>query len=242
MHLILFDIDGTLVNGQGMGRLAMERAFAETFGRESEDHPRVREVHFAGSTDRVIIEDMARALDIPDAEFVRRREELDRAFYRHLRVTVAESEGKIPCPGVLELLPRLAADRRFVLALVTGNLEQGARIKLEPFGLNRFFAFGGFGSDATDRSDLARLARERAEEASGTRFAPGDVVLVGDTVSDMKAARANGFLAAGVTTGWADADDLTQAGADVVFADLTPEGGFERWLAGAWNLAEPDPV
>jgi len=242
MHLVLFDIDGTLVGGQGMGRLALERAFAETFGRNLEDFPRVREVHFAGSTDRVIHEEMARALEIPAADFERRREELDRSFYRHLQVTVAESEGKTPCPGVLELLPRLAADRRLVLALVTGNLEQGARIKLEPFGLNRYFAFGGFGSDATDRADLARLARERAEATTGTKIAPPDVALVGDTVSDMQAARANRYLAAGVTTGWATAEDLKRAGADAVFTDLTPAGGFEAWLAGAWNLAEPDPV
>lgn len=242
MHLILFDIDGTLVGGQGMGRLALERAFAETFQRRLEDYPRVGEVHFAGSTDRIIHEEMARALEIPAADFERRREELDQAFYRHLRVTVAESDSKTPCPGVLELLPRLATDRRLLLALVTGNLEQGARIKLEPFGLNRYFAFGGFGSDAPDRADLARLARDRAEAISGEPIAPADVVLVGDTTSDMQAARANRYLAAGVTTGWATAQDLTRAGADAVFADLTPAAGFEAWLAGAWNLAEPDPV
>ena len=65
MHLMLFDIDGTLIRGKGMGRRAMERAFEQVFGKSVEDHPGVRDVHIAGSTDLVILEDMARAFGIP---------------------------------------------------------------------------------------------------------------------------------------------------------------------------------
>ena len=236
MHLILFDIDGTLINGHGMGRLALERTFHELFARSPETHPGVREVFFAGNTDRVIVAEMAVALGIASAEFAARRGEFDTAYLRHLRMTVAETEGKIPCPGIPELLTRLKANPAFHLGLVTGNIEPGARIKLDPFGLNPFFGWGGFGDESDRRVDLAALAWSRGREAAGTDIPAHAVALIGDTVPDIEAARAHGFLAVGVTTGWEPAEILTAAGADRVFPDLSPDHGFEAWLFERWGL------
>jgi phosphoglycolate phosphatase len=237
MHLLLFDIDGTLIRGKGMGRLAMARAFAEVFALRIGDHPEINDVPFAGSTDPVILTDMARALKLPSGLLDARRGDLEAAYYRHLRITVADSVEKTPCPGVVDLLPRLAADPGLTLALLTGNFEPGARIKLEPFDLNRYFAFGGFGGDGDGRAALAAHALARARERTGLDIPPGSVVLIGDTVEDVTAGRVNGFLTAAVATGWAPPEALRIAGANAVFADLTPAHGFERWLTERRRLA-----
>jgi len=242
MHLILFDIDGTLINGKGMGRLALERAFAEVFDKHAAQHPEIGDVHIAGSTDQVIVGNMARLYGIDEPIFRSRYAEFEAAYLRHLRITVADSDGKRPCPGIPELLERLHNHPRIQLALLTGNLEPGARIKLEPFDLNRYFSLGGFGSDGHDRGDMARLAWRRAKTTTGVEIAAEHVAVVGDTVYDVGAGRANGFLAVGVGTGWASREVLEEAGADVVFDDLSPRHGFETWLAERWNLEDPRPL
>jgi phosphoglycolate phosphatase len=242
MHLILFDVDGTLIKGHGMGRIALERAFAEIHGVPAEDNPVVRTVLFAGNSDPYILADMARVLEVAADAFHARAAELEEAYVRHLRQTVAQAENLAPCPGVAELLPRLDAHPVLALGLLTGNIEAGARVKLERFGMNRYFPFGGFGGDGRDRAEMARAARERAERATGCAFAPEDVLVVGDTVYDITAGRDNGFLTAGVGTGPVSLEAMQAAGATKVFEDLTPRHGFEAWLGNRWDLApEADP-
>jgi len=211
VHLILFDVDGTLIRGVGMGRRALERAFAEVFEARVEDYPDVRNVAFGGFTDPIILAGMSRALGIEPEVFQGRRDLFESAYYRHLRVTVAEAMDKQLCPGIGELLPRLAQNPRIVLGLLTGNLERGARIKLEPFGLNAYFAFGGFGSDHEDRANLAVRALERAEAHCGAPIRPEHVLVIGDTEHDVAAGRRNAFLTAGVVTGFGSRESMTAA-------------------------------
>jgi phosphoglycolate phosphatase-like HAD superfamily hydrolase len=94
--------------------------------------------------------------------FRARLSDFEAAYCRHLRVTVAASPDKEPCPGILELLPRLHRHPAVLLGLLTGNIEKGARLKLDPFGLNAYFPFGGFGSDHVDRAVMAARAWEIA--------------------------------------------------------------------------------
>jgi phosphoglycolate phosphatase-like HAD superfamily hydrolase len=242
MHLILFDIDGTLIRGRGFGRRALERAFRDLFGVDAEDNPVLKSVPFAGNSDPRIIAAMARALGIAPDVLRPRLGEFEAAYLEHLRITVAESDTKEPCPGVPEVLESLRADPRLMLGLLTGNVERGARIKLEPFGFNRYFPFGGFGSDDDDRAVMARHARERAEARARVRFVPRDVLVIGDTASDVGAGRANEFLTVGVATGSTTMDSLRDAGATAVFADLSAANGFENWLLERWNLGEREVV
>ncbi len=238
MHLILFDIDGTLIRGRGFGRRALERAFRDLFGVDAEDNPVLKSVPFAGNSDPRIIKEMARVLGITPDALRSRLGEFETAYLAHLRATVAESDTKEPCPGVPELLESLHADPRLLLGLLTGNVERGARIKLEPFGFNHYFPFGGFGSDADDRAVMAKYALARAEGRVGVRFAPHDVLVIGDTASDVAAGLAHDFLTVGVATGSTTVDGLRDAGATAVFADLSAAQGFENWLMERWNLGE----
>ena len=236
MHLVLFDIDGTLIRGHGMGRKALERAFAEVFRIRVEEHPELRSVPFAGRTDPTIQAGMAAVLRIPDTVFRAKRSDFEAAYCRHLRVTVAESSDKEPCPGVLDLLPRFHRHPDVLLGLLTGNIEKGARIKLDPFGLNAYFPFGGFGSDHEDRAVLAVKAWEIGRTRAKKPIAPEHVLVVGDTEHDVTAGKQNGFLTAGVTTGFGTREALTAVGVDAVFEDLSPAHGFLVWLRERWDL------
>jgi phosphoglycolate phosphatase-like HAD superfamily hydrolase len=185
---------------------------------------------------------MARVLGIGSDALRPRLDEFETAYLAHLRVTVAQSDTKEPCPGVPEVLESLHADPRLTLGLLTGNVERGARIKLEPFGFNRYFPFGGFGSDDDERAIMARHALARAETHARVRFAPHDVLVIGDTAADVAAGRANDFLTVGVATGSTTMDGLRDAGATAVFANLSAAHGFEAWLLNRWNLGEREVV
>jgi phosphoglycolate phosphatase-like HAD superfamily hydrolase len=219
-RLILFDIDGTLVETDGAGRRAMVAAFGRVFGVPGADR-RTSKVYFAGNTDPRILEDLADALSIPRAELARRGAEVEATYLEELRALMSADPvpGRV-LPGVETLLERLKSENGVHLGLVTGNLEAGARIKLSPFGLNRFFPEGGFGSDGPDRGRLAALAAKRVAERVGQRFDASSVTLVGDTPSDISAARANGFRAVAVTTGWSSVERLETAEPDAVLDRL----------------------
>jgi phosphoglycolate phosphatase-like HAD superfamily hydrolase len=124
-------------------------------------------------------------------------------------------------PGVRPLLDRLAARPDVFLGLVTGNVEEGARVKLDAFGLNRYFVDGGYSSDHPERSEIARIAHQRLSRRAGFRFPVDRVMVIGDTELDVVCARANGFRAIAVESGWVPRDRLLAAGPDSLLADLT---------------------
>jgi phosphoglycolate phosphatase-like HAD superfamily hydrolase len=103
---------------------------------------------------------------------------------------------------------------------VTGNVERGARLKLERFDLWRRFAVGAFGSDHRDRDRLPQIAIERACRLTGRQFAGGDAVVVGDTPADVQCARAVGAMAVAVATGRPTRDELEAARPDVLLESL----------------------
>lgn len=236
MHLILFDIDGTLMRGIGIGTGALKRAYAEVFEMETEGHPGLNGVFVAGSTDPVILRDMARALEIPEDVFGSRRDRLEATYFRHLEEILENTPHKAACVGIPELLPQLEAHPRLTLGLLTGNFERSGRLKLAPFDLNRYFPLGGFGGDGPDRAAQALHAVARAEAATGASYRPSDVLIIGDTVNDIGAGRAHGFLTVGVGTGWGSEEELRNAGASAVFTSVEPEHGFPDWLNAQWDL------
>jgi phosphoglycolate phosphatase-like HAD superfamily hydrolase len=124
-------------------------------------------------------------------------------------------------PGVRRLLDVLSMQDDVVLGLLTGNLEPGARLKLEHFDLWKYFSTGAFGGETADRTSLLGVAIERVAEVHGTRFDPSAVVIVGDTPFDVAVARAGGARSVAVATGSHDAGTLTASGADVVLEDLS---------------------
>jgi phosphoglycolate phosphatase-like HAD superfamily hydrolase len=124
-------------------------------------------------------------------------------------------------PGVRELLDALADRDDVYLALLTGNYETSARMKLERFDLWRYFRCGAFGDNAPDRNGLFPRALARVRSCDGLDIAAAHAVVVGDTPLDVACAQASGARSIGVATGGHTVDELRAAGADVVFEDLS---------------------
>ncbi len=220
--LILFDVDGTLVDTAGAGRVAVYGAFGEVFGVEQAALDGVR-LPFAGMTDPNIFRALGLGVGLDEARYDARVDALYASYIAHLSAEMARPEPRRRVlPGVRELLSALTGVPGAHLGLLTGNLERGARIKLEPFGLNRFFEGGGFGSDAPDRRAIARIARAKLAAYVGVGFPPEDVVVVGDTDHDVDCARANGFRAVAVESGWCPRERLVALRPDALLRELTP--------------------
>jgi phosphoglycolate phosphatase-like HAD superfamily hydrolase len=197
----------------------MSRAFEDVFS--------VRDglsgVPFAGRTDAWIVAQAVAAHDLScDAEALRHFRE---RYLTHLREEVHQpGPRKGVMPGVRPLLDALAARHDVFLALLTGNLEHGARVKLEYFDLWRYFRCGAFGDAALERNGLLSAALERVKACGGPSPRPSDIVIVGDTPLDVAVARAGGVRSVAVATGSYDVAALGASGADVVledFSDLT---------------------
>ncbi len=221
VRLVLFDIDGTLVDCGGAGRRALVRAFEKLFRPGSLSAAML--VPFAGKTDFLIFREIAHALGIKSQRLARKRAEFERAYETALQRELHDGDGppQRVLPGVLPLLTTLAARDDVRVGLLTGNIPLGARLKLERFDLYRFFEGGGFGDDARNRRGVARAAREDMRRRTGIDFAPRDIVVFGDTDEDVDCARHNGFRSVAVETGWAEPGSLEAAEPDALFADLS---------------------
>jgi phosphoglycolate phosphatase-like HAD superfamily hydrolase len=148
--------------------------------------------------------------------------ELQRAYLSALRRELALPDPRRRVmPGVRPLLEVLAARPDVFVGLVTGNIEEGARAKLDAFGLNGYFVDGGFSSDHPERAEIARIAHERFSRRAGFRFPAERVMIVGDTELDVGCARANGFRAIAVESGRIPREALEASAPDALFTDLT---------------------
>ncbi len=229
--LVLFDVDGTLVDAGGSGRWAMTRAFEEVFGIPDAE-PFSRAVRFDGMTDPLILKAIARNASIQESDLVSGGEALRRSFLGHLEQRLADTQAKRALPGVFELLDRLAGVHRAAVALATGNIEPGARLKLGSVGLSDYFDLGGYGDDSEDRAGIGRVARQRVEERIGAPIDPSRVVLVGDSTEDIKSARANGYRCLAVGTGWVGHESLIALSPDLFAADLSDFGAIMQFIFG----------
>jgi phosphoglycolate phosphatase len=214
--LILFDIDGTLVLTGGAGGRAMSFAFQEIFGVRDA----LNGIAMAGRTDPWILADALTAHHIasePKA-LVRFRE----SYLRHLTIELDKPGArKGLMPGVRELLDVLHRRDDVYVALLTGNYEEGARIKLEYFDLWRYFPCGAFGDDAPQRDGLVSKALERIAASGGPSFSAADAVVIGDTPLGVACAAFCGARSIAVATGSHSIEQLRAAGADIVFQDLS---------------------
>jgi phosphoglycolate phosphatase-like HAD superfamily hydrolase len=216
-RLVLWDVDGTLVDSAKLGRDAFLEAFEVVTGS-----PPRRLVPFAGRTDLEI------ALDLFDASGLAGGEGLLEPFGEALAAAMAARSDELrrrgrALPGAREALERLRAEPGVVQSLLTGNIAVNAAVKLGAFGLERAvdFEIGAYGSDHRMRGELVAVARAKAERKHGVPVPPDRVVVIGDTPLDVVAAREGGARAVAVATGPYGADDLREAAPDVVLGDLS---------------------
>jgi phosphoglycolate phosphatase len=225
-RLILFDIDGTLVDCGPQVRPLFAAALKEVFGTMGD----IYGYSFAGRTDPRIVLDLVTGTGVPEEEVMARLPRMRETYLSRLERAL-DRQGMRLLPGVLDMLEDLARRDDVVLALLTGNWEPGARTKLSRFDLNRFFPFGAFGCDAVDRCDLPPLALDRAEREVGRRFTPEETLIIGDSIHDVACASAHGIPCLAVATGHTPAEVLDEAGADWVIPDLLTASEHVSWLA-----------
>ena len=224
-HLLLFDIDGTLVRG-GPAKRVFELAMTEVFGTAGP----IGAHDFSGKTDPQIARELLGAVGVSPEDMEAGFPALWDAYLGGLRERLPAKPMTV-IGGVPALLERLAGMEDVALGLLTGNILEGARLKLGSVGLLEYFPVGGFGSDSEIREDLPAVAMERAARNWGVAFDPQAVVVIGDTPRDVACGKYGGTRTVAVATGRFDETALADTGADHVLPDMTDlEGTVEVLL------------
>ena len=223
MKVVLFDIDGTLVKAGGAGARALNHAVEEMTGyKDACDH-----VQLQGATDKTNFEN-AYKVGAGRKPTKKQLDTLTRKYVARLPVEVeisvkAKKYSKVK--GVEKLLARLEGRAGVMVGLGTGNLKDGAFIKLGPSGLLKYFAFGGYGCDSHQRSEVLEKAVERAAKLAKTGIKPGEVFVIGDTHRDVEAAKEAGYHSAVVLDGFGEPKALMRSNPELMakdFSDLKP--------------------
>jgi phosphoglycolate phosphatase-like HAD superfamily hydrolase len=213
MRVFLFDIDGTLIHGHGVGHRALVRAMRDVFGTAGTHE----EYDWRGKTDPLIVRDLLRQAGIPEETVAARLPECFDRYVRHLEDSLADGHRIDVLPGIEKLLPALAECHEALIGLLTGNVKRGAIAKLRPTGLLPFFRVGAYGSDDPDRRRLPSVARERIRTLTGRDVDFADITVIGDTPLDVDCARACGARAVAVATGQHAISELAACDPDDVF-------------------------
>ncbi|MCP3142428.1 HAD family hydrolase [Pyxidicoccus xibeiensis] len=226
--VLLFDIDGTLISSGGAGRRSMDVAFEQLHGRRDA----CDSFSMAGMTDRAIVRKALRIIGAEDSP-----EAIDAviaAYLAHLALEVhkADDQSYRVFPGMREAVKAARLREGFAVGLGTGNVRQGARVKLERVAIYDQFDFGGFGCDHEDRVELIRCGAKAGAARLGAPLEECRVVVIGDTPKDVHAARGIGAECIGVGTGSYTAQDLLDAGANVAYPDFSHPEALTVLLGG----------
>jgi phosphoglycolate phosphatase len=220
---LLFDIDGTLVHAGGAGRRAMNAALGEVDVKEEI----VRGISFAGKTDRQIVLSALRGASIAPDQLPGLLTAVLGSYLKHLAVNLQQQPVRV-YPLVEKLLRACREKPDLELALLTGNIPDGARLKLESARLWDYFSWGVFGDHSEDRSDLAREAY-RLMAADNGRMQPRDIFVIGDTQADIECGRAIGATTIALISDFEPEEKLRAAAPDLLINDFRP-------LFGLWDL------
>jgi len=217
--LLLWDIDGTILHTGKAGETALGRAMEKLYGINRG----LQGLEIAGRTDKWIVEQLLGRDGKPNGP-----EEVGQFLDVYVELLADElprRNGGLH-PGVLGILEEAHQRPELVQALLTGNIEKGARLKLTRYGVNHFFDFGAFADDSSIRNELGPHAKRRAQEKHGEEFPPERIFVIGDTPHDVACARAIGAKAIAVATGSFTKRQLKDCGADAVFTDLAHPKAF----------------
>jgi len=213
MKFILFDIDGTIMDSGGAGTRAMDTAFMELFSVRNA----FQTISMAGKTDMQILREGCELHSIDYSDGV--IPEFYRIYARCLKENMNSAGGHVK-PGIREALRLLHSKEECILGLLTGNIEEGARIKLDFFGLNEYFNIGAFGNDDEDRDRLLPIAVDKLFKSNSLHVSFSDCIVIGDTPRDISCSKPYGAFSVAVATGPYSSSTLSEAGADVVLNDL----------------------
>lgn len=223
--LVLFDIDGTLLRSRGIGLRSMERAFLELHGTTVDTSV----LSTGGRLDPHLFRELLEQRDIhPDEAAL---SALGEAYAREMHRAFETENWSHALPGAVAVARAVHEDPDLTSALLTGNIEATARLKLVDAGFEEaWFAFGVWGDEGETRRHLPAVARERHRRMGGSELSPERVVVIGDTPHDIDCARHGGHLVVAVATGACSADELSAHEPDLLLEDLEDGGRLLAWL------------
>ncbi|MCS6807727.1 MAG: HAD hydrolase-like protein [Bacteroidota bacterium] len=226
MRLLLFDIDGTLISVERRAsRSMLRRVIEEVFELSI---PQEFDIQLGGKTDYQIMTETAQKLNLPVHVVEEKRQHIHDLLTERTAQLASTATIRM-LEGVKVLLQECSECEDIALALLTGNLETTAYLKLRPHGLDVYFPTGAFGSDHTDRAMLPPIAWQRAQEHYSSiygytlQFHAKNTLIIGDTLNDIRCAKAHGIKTLAVATGPHSTEELYAAGAEFVvenFADV----------------------
>ena len=222
LRILLWDIDGTLMRSERTGAfkdytIPMLEGVFGTAGR-------LAEMKVSGMTDLQIVAEALRDEGYTHEHIRERVDELRERYMQEMeRVTGNGAQFFHLLPGVREVLEATARHPRYRNALLTGNIEPAAQLKMRLVGLSEFFQLpGAFGDDSHDRRDLPALAHQRINRHLQLELQPWQFIVIGDTPNDIACARHYGMRALAVATGrMYSPEDLLEHQPDALLHDLS---------------------
>lgn len=233
--LVLFDLDGTLINAWGAGRTSLCKAMETLYGVK----PEFEHALISGRTDLdnfALVYGLIKKGKKPSAADMKKITAKYLEFLPQEINKVIRAKKYSKVKGVEKFLNLLSAQKDIILGLGTGNLQKGAFIKLAPSKLDKFFTLGGYGEDGHTREEMLCAAVKRAEKKFKTKITPDQVYVIGDTHRDICAAKNCGFHSAVLTTGFGEPKKIQRAAAELEMKDFTD---LEMW--GVWLGLQTDP-
>lgn len=224
IHLVLFDIDGTLISAKGAGSRALSKTVDAAWGVKAD----ISSLHLDGKTDPLIVRE---ALELVKAEHVFNGKFDDTfltLYENFLTQELKDLRHFEILDGVLSLLDTLKKRDDVLLGIATGNVAVGAKRKLEMAKLEHYFSLGGYGSDASSRTDIIRKAIQRGQEASGHSL--GETIVIGDTPRDIRSGQEAGTKTIGVATGRFTLEELRSHSPTKALKSLRPNLEIVRFL------------
>lgn len=216
-RVLLFDIDGTLLDPAGEGRTCFRRALEDVYGATGP----IDSYDMSGKTDWQIVMELMALAGLHPEEIEAKRGEAFAAYAHQVEIAMPGFKMKL-LPGVRELLNRLADHPDFVLGLVTGNVREAVPHKLRAVRVDpRIFQFGAYGSEHQDRNTLPALALDRLSQILDLPVIPESALVIGDTPRDIACARHAGVKVLCVATGRYDRQTLAGHHPDYLLDDLT---------------------
>ncbi|MFO7889581.1 MAG: HAD family hydrolase [bacterium] len=227
MKLILFDIDGTLINTGGAGSESMRIAFEQIWGIPDG----FKNIFMMGKTDSTILREVLKNNNLTwDEDNVNT---FLKYYFQTLKQEIKKDRsGKRICPGIIPLLESLYSRTDFSISLLTGNFKESAFIKLNHFNIDHYFQDGAFCNDTENREEMVPIIKKRTERKEKITIHNNDIFVIGDTPSDINSARKNGVHAVGVTTGVHTYKDLQAHNPDHLFTNLSDTASVLQILRG----------
>lgn len=223
MRLALFDIDGTLISDGGAAREAFREALRDVYGYDGD----LARYDFSGRTDPQIAFMVLRDTGLSDSDIAAKLNDLWQHYLAGLERNATADRVRV-LPGIRTLLEELAAREDVMLALLTGNIERGARLKLAAPELNRYFPFGAFGSDSMHREELPPIAVARASACNSHHFTGREVVILGDSIYDVRCGVPHDATTIAIASGKTAAEKLRAENPHHFFPDAADTAALIR--------------